>query len=72
MLELYINNDQTAKTIRISPRTLEKWRVQGRGPAYLKLGARVVYARRDIEQWLEAQRRTSTSQAAACKTTGVK
>jgi hypothetical protein len=32
----------------ISPRTLEQWRWQGRGPRYLKIGGRVVYRLTDI------------------------
>lgn len=45
----------------LSPRTLEKLRVTGGGPAYRKLGRRVVYAPADLERWAEAQTRTSTS-----------
>jgi hypothetical protein len=33
----------------VSPRTLEQWRWQGRGPRYLKIGGRVVYRQQDIE-----------------------
>ena len=33
----------------ISPRTLEQWRWQGRGPRYLKIGGRVVYRLSDVE-----------------------
>jgi len=38
----------------ISPRTLEQWRWQGKGPKYLKIGGRVVYRLQDVEQF-EAQ-----------------
>jgi hypothetical protein len=33
----------------ISPRTLEQWRWQGRGPRYLKINGRVIYRLSDIE-----------------------
>jgi hypothetical protein len=33
----------------MSPRTLEQWRWQGRGPRFLKLGGRVVYPVSEIE-----------------------
>jgi hypothetical protein len=33
----------------ISPRTLEQWRWQGKGPRYLKIGGRVVYRLADVE-----------------------
>jgi hypothetical protein len=43
--------DQKALADRwlVSPRTLEQWRWQGRGPRYLKIGGRVVYRQQDIE-----------------------
>jgi Helix-turn-helix domain len=36
---------------RISPRTLEQWRWQGRGPRFLKIGGRVLYRLIDIEAY---------------------
>ena len=43
--------DQKALAERwlISPRTLEQWRWQGRGPRYLKIGARVIYPLAEVE-----------------------
>jgi hypothetical protein len=32
----------------VSPRTLEQWRWQGKGPRYLKIGGRVVYREEDV------------------------
>lgn len=48
--------DQTALAARwlISPRTLEQWRWQGRGPRYLKIGRRVVYRECDILDFEDA------------------
>lgn len=45
----------------LSPRTLEKLRVTGGGPAYRKLGRRVVYAPDDLRRWADQATRTSTS-----------
>jgi hypothetical protein len=45
-----------------SPRTMQAWRVQGKGPVYLKLGRAVRYRICDLDDWLEANRRKSTSQ----------
>ena len=44
----------------ISPRTLEQWRWQGRGPRYLKIGGRVVYRLSDIETFESARVHTNT------------
>jgi hypothetical protein len=38
-----------AKRWNISHRTLERWRYTGQGPAFLKLGGRVLYRQADIE-----------------------
>jgi len=45
-----------------SPKTLRNWRVAGFGPPFLKVGKNVMYDRRDVDDWLRAQRRFSTSQ----------
>ncbi len=45
-----------ARRWRKSPRTLERWRWLGQGPAYLKLGAAVAYRLDDVEAF-EAGRR---------------
>lgn len=46
-----------ARRWRISPRTLEAWRLLRRGPVYLKLGEVVVYRVEDIEVFEQAQLR---------------
>ena len=35
--------------------TMAHWRCEGRGPAYVKIGPRVVYRGRALNEWLEAQ-----------------
>ncbi len=53
----------------ISPRTLEKWRTQGGGPRYSKLGrtsrSRVLYDPRDLANFLEANKVSNTAEAGA-------
>jgi hypothetical protein len=44
-----LRQKQLAERWQISPRTLEQWRWQGRGPKYLKIGAIVVYRLEDVE-----------------------
>jgi hypothetical protein len=45
-----------ARRLRVSPRTLERWRWLGLGPAYLKIGGRIVYRLEDVEAYEAAQR----------------
>ena len=50
-----------AQLLNVSERTLERWRVEGTGPVYVKAGRRVLYRRDDIERWLAQGARHSTS-----------
>lgn len=51
-----------AQLLSISPRTLRNWRVQGKGPQFVKLSSRAIrYRYGDIIQWSESQTRSSTS-----------
>jgi hypothetical protein len=52
---------EAAEFLRLAAGTLQNRRVAGNGPAFMKLGAKVVYSRADLLAWAEAQRRTSTS-----------
>lgn len=40
---------------RISPRTLERWRINGTGPAWIRLAGRVIYRATDIIAYERAQ-----------------
>jgi len=51
----YLTNAESATLLRLSPRTLEKLRVEGGGPRFHKFGRRVVYAIADIEVWANAR-----------------
>lgn len=57
------DTEQAARRLGLSVSTLEKLRVTGGGPAYLKLGRRVVYQASDLDAWKVARRTHSTSQA---------
>jgi hypothetical protein len=46
---------------QLSPRTLEQWRWQGRGPRYLKIERRVLYRLEDIEAFEAARLHVNTN-----------
>lgn len=56
-----LNVDEAATYIGLSPSTLNKLRVFGGGPVFLKLGRRVAYDVADLDTWLASKRRRSTS-----------
>ena len=57
----YLNNNEAAAFLRLSPRTLEKQRVIGGGPRFRKFGRRVMYAIVDLETWADARSFEMTS-----------
>ena len=55
----------TGEELGVSPQgTLAKWRLRGCGPRYCKIGRLVRYRRSDVEAWITAQARNSTSDPA--------
>jgi hypothetical protein len=56
----HLDQKLLAERWRISSRTLEQWRWQGRGPRYLKIGGRVVYRLSDIEEFERASVHANT------------
>jgi transposase len=58
---VFLNNDEAAQFLNLSPRTLEKQRVIGGGPRFRKFGRRVLYAVIDLEAWANERTCESTS-----------
>ena len=59
-MTLHVDQKDLAQRWRMSPRTLEQWRWQGRGPRFLKIGGRVVYRFADIEAFEAASLHANT------------
>ena len=55
----HLNQIELSRRWTISPRTLERWRWLNEGPAYMKIGGRVVYRLEDVEAYEAAQMRTT-------------
>ena len=56
-----LTTKEAAAYLRLSHRTLERYRVTGEGPTFVKARRRVFYRQADLDQWLENSRRRSTS-----------
>ena len=52
---------KAAEHLNLSTSTLSKLRHYGTGPVYIKLNRRVAYDLVDLEAWVAAHRRRSTS-----------
>ncbi len=59
MAPIYLTQTELAKRFRISPRTAERWRWKKTGPAFVRLGGKIVYNLIDVEAY-ERRRRAET------------
>jgi predicted DNA-binding transcriptional regulator AlpA len=57
-----LNERQVADSCAISVLTLRKWRTEGRGPRFVKIGTLVRYRPEDVDAWIESHE----SQRASC------
>ena len=56
-----VTERDASELLGVSVRTLQKWRLQGNGPRFVKLGHAVRYDVKDLEAYIESARRRSTS-----------
>ena len=52
---------KAAEYVGLAASTLNMMRTDGKGPKFAKLGRRVVYDTKDLDTWLERNKRSSTS-----------
>lgn len=64
-MQKLLTTKEAAPLVGVRPKTLENWRVLGRGPVHIRAGTRVAYDVADIEAWKASHRVTSTSQSVA-------
>lgn len=64
--EQFLNTVDAAKFLCLSPRTLERMRIEGGGPKFCKAGpgkrSRVLYRYQDLIDWLTPRSFDNTSQ----------
>ena len=60
MTDVFLKQKDVARRWGISHRTLERWRVVGGGPRFVKIGAHALYRLRDVEAYEADRVRSST------------
>lgn len=59
----YLLVEQAADYLRVSKNNLDKLRVSGKGPRFVRLGRRkVLYRKSDLDKWVEERIYASTTQ----------
>jgi predicted DNA-binding transcriptional regulator AlpA len=56
-----MSNMEAANYLRRSQSFLNKLRCSGGGPSFVRIGRRIGYLQQDLDEWLLARRRRSTS-----------
>lgn len=62
MFNLRMNAKEAANYVGLHYSTLAKMRMEGDGPAYLKLGRKVVYEKLTLDKWMDERTHSSTSE----------
>ncbi|WP_417455909.1 helix-turn-helix transcriptional regulator [Kordiimonas sp.] len=55
-----LTTHEAARLLGLAPSTLNKWRLYGLGPRFVKLGRAVRYRRPDVDAYLASHTHTST------------
>jgi|RhiMetdeSRZDD1v2_1073273.scaffolds.fasta_scaffold1668973_2 predicted site-specific integrase-resolvase len=56
-----LKENEAADRLSLEVATLRRWRWSGKGPRFLKIGGAVRYETTDLDAFIEASRRCSTS-----------
>jgi predicted DNA-binding transcriptional regulator AlpA len=64
-MQSLLTQSECAELLRLSERTLERLRVSGSGPKFLRIRHSVRYRPNDVEAWLASQIVGSTSEEPA-------
>jgi excisionase family DNA binding protein len=57
----FLSSDYVAEWLVLTRNTLEKWRVRGEGPPFVKVGGRVRYRRSDVLAWVGENTKATTT-----------
>lgn len=50
-----LNEDEVARRLNLSVRTLQAWRIRGVGPAFVRCGRAIRYQPSAVEKWMDAR-----------------
>lgn len=64
-LDVRLSNREAADYLGLKAATLNKWRVFGDGPPFIKVGHLVRYRKADLDAFLQSRLRRSTSDSGA-------
>lgn len=54
MEDRYLDSNELAELLQMSFYTVSRWRTEGKGPAFIRLGNKVRYRKSDVDAFLAA------------------
>lgn len=64
-LENLVSRQELADFLRITPRSLDRWVWQRKGPRRFKIGNKSYYDRAEVDAWIERQKAKGLGEGAA-------
>lgn len=53
-MQSFLNEQEVSKRLNVSVATLRRWRLEKRGPMFVKVGSLVRYRPEDLDSWVTA------------------
>jgi excisionase family DNA binding protein len=53
-MQSFLNEQEVSKRLNVSVATLRRWRLEKRGPVFVKVGSLVRYRLEDLDSWVAA------------------
>ena len=53
-MQSFLNEQEVSKCLNVSVATLRRWRLEKRGPMFVKVGSLVRYRPEDLDSWVAA------------------
>lgn len=64
-MDILLTAHDASRVLGLAAQTLARWRVEGVGPYHVRVGNRVRYRRADLDAFIDARVRRSTSESSA-------
>ena len=58
----FVSAKEAARILGVHPNTLCKWRIQGKGPPFVKIGGRIRYRLSEVSAWADQRTYLNTAQ----------
>jgi hypothetical protein len=54
LLSAFFTQGELARELGVTRKTLDRWKLEGKGPSITKIGRKILYSRKGVISWLAA------------------